>query len=234
MSTLFKSNAVFLHVPKTGGTFFRKIIVALDLRVFDFGYEHADMERTLHSFKHYPANAVRSSFLLRKNIDSHVKLCFKFCFVRNPYGWYESYWRFMQDINWNDLKAYRSKNKFGIYVDTWNPVNLLLPYANANFNVFIESVLNAEPGFLTKLYEQYADPLHINYLGRQETLEEDIKKIFDILKISYDKNIFEKTPRANESKTQKPIWSEELKNRVYDSERGVFEKYKYNRDGSVG
>ena len=233
MSCLIKNNAIFLHIPKTGGTFFRKIIEDLDLRVFDFGYEHADMERTIHSFKYYPANAFRSSFLLRKNIDSYAKECFKFCFVRNPYSWYESYWRFMYGLHWNNLNKYRPKNRFEIPVDNWNPINLLLPYANDDFNIFLENVLNAEPAFLTKLYARYTPQQHINYVGRLETMNYDASIIFTTLKIKFDKNIFEKTSRANESKTPKPIWSEELKNRVYDSELSIFKKYNYNRDGSA-
>ncbi len=233
MSFLLKNNAVFLHIPKTGGTFFREIIEQLGLRVLNFGNEHADMERTLHSFKYYPIYAMRSSILLGKNIDVHANQCFKFCFVRNPYSWYESYWRFMYGLHWNNLNNYRPKRKFELLTDNWNPINLLLPYADDNFNVFLENVLSAEPAFLTKLYERYTPPQHINYVGKQETLKHDASMIFDMLEVRFDKNIFEKTGRINESKTPRPIWSEELKNRIYEAERSVFEKYKYDCDDWV-
>lgn len=228
-----KNNAIFLHIPKTGGTFFRKVLDDLNLRVIDFGYEHADMERTINSFKYYPANAIRTSFLLRKNIDNYAKECFKFCFVRNPYSWYESYWRFMYGLHWKNLNNYRPKNRFKIPVDNWNPINLLLPYANDDFNIFLENVLNAEPAFLTKLYALYAKQPLINYVGRLENIEHDMAKIFETIELKFDKNIFGKTLRVNESKTPKPIWSNELKYRVYQSELNIFENYKYSCDGAI-
>lgn len=229
MSILLKNNAVFLHIPKTGGTFLRKVIVAAGLRQLDFGYEHADMERVLHSFKYYPVNAIRTSFLLRKNIDTHVSKCFKFCFVRNPYSWYESFWRFMKEYDWTDFSNYRTKNRFGLPTDEWNPIDPIMHCASNNFDEFIQNVLNEQPGFVANLYDRYANPQYINFIGKQESIIEDSITIFERLGISVSENIFHEIGKVNESQIPKPVWDEQLKKRIYESEENAFTKYGYNK-----
>lgn len=203
------------------------------MRLLDFGYEHADMERTLHSFRYYPANAIRSSFLIRGNIDVHVADCFKFCFVRNPYGWYESFWRFMQDYDWSDFSNYRTKNRLGIPVDRWNPVSRLMKLADNDFNEFMRKVLNEEPAFLTKMYARYAPDKQINYIGKHETIIEDCLTVFQMLGYNVNLELFSHAGRVNESHSQRPIWKEKVKEMVYELEKSVFEKYGYAEDGSV-
>ena len=233
MSSLLKCNAVFLHVPKTGGTFLRFFFERERMKLINFGYEHADMERALHSFKYYPANALKTSFLIGKNIDDKVKNSFKFCFVRNPYNWYESYWRFMMDYQWNDFATLRNKNKLGIKVDNWNPFSTLLPFANDDFNLFIKNVINNKPEFLTDLFNRYADPKHINYVGRYENLMDDVENIFNTLHVKFNKQHFANQEKFNFSKTAKPVWNETIKTQLYESEIEVFKRFGYDKAGNL-
>lgn len=233
MSCLVANNGVFLHVPKTGGMFFRRLAVAINIYRLDFGSAHANMERTLHNFKYYPLNALRTSLVLQKNIDRVARNSFKFCFVRSPYGWYESYWRFMQKHNWNDFAGYTNKGRFGIPHDQWNPLNELLQYGNSDFNRFMENVLTKQPGFVTGLYEGYATPGHINYVGHFETLLQDIKQILTHLKINYSEAVFSELGKINASETPRPVWDTQIKQQVYNVEKEAFEKYGYNQQGLI-
>jgi hypothetical protein len=66
-------NAVFLHVPKTGGTWVRAAVRASGVAFEEYfvdGDQHGDLSYCPHPDK------------------------FKFAFVRHPYTLYRSYWRF--------------------------------------------------------------------------------------------------------------------------------------------
>lgn len=70
------SGAIFLHVPKTGGTFIRNYFKETNLFIREIGYEHYNGQD------------------IRDNIDSTEDLVF--CFVRHPLTWYLSYWTMRQ------------------------------------------------------------------------------------------------------------------------------------------
>lgn len=75
------SKAIFLHIPKTGGTwvtnYFRET-----------GMDHWHKELGLH--------AHIGSDQIRKIIGHTEDLCF--CFVRHPLTWYRSYWQHKTDL----------------------------------------------------------------------------------------------------------------------------------------
>jgi hypothetical protein len=77
---LILERAVFLHVPKTGGTWVRRAL------------EHAGVD--FHNF------------LVDNDIHADLSYCpcperFKFGFVRHPFGVYGSYWRFKMNAGWD-------------------------------------------------------------------------------------------------------------------------------------
>ena len=45
MALLLKNNAVFLHIPKTGGTWVRSVLQEFDLVQGPLGHGHSDFER---------------------------------------------------------------------------------------------------------------------------------------------------------------------------------------------
>jgi hypothetical protein len=227
MATLLKCKAVFLHVPKTGGTFLRRLFIAMNLIQFDFSRDHADMERVIHASKHYPGNYLLRSIQLRKNLETHVKECYKFCLVRNPFDWYESYWRYMQDKQWQPYTHIPSRTRFGFRQDTWHPWQAIEPLKDPDFNKFIEKVIQQQPGYLSKLYNGYADPRYIDYVGKQETLAKDMQHIFEHLKVSFDPSLFKSVGTVNESKSSKPAWDKDNRQMIYQLEQETFKKYGY-------
>jgi len=86
MLQLDKSKLVFLHIPKTGGTFLRKALVTLGIphTISPGGapyepYEHARMDEARHRY------------------GKRVKC---FMFVRHPLTWLQSYWADRMDKGW--------------------------------------------------------------------------------------------------------------------------------------
>ncbi len=233
MSALLYQNAIFLHIPKTGGSFVRQVLLATRSLRFDYSHEHADMERTINCRGHYPANFLRSSWRLGKNIDTHARQCFKFCFVRNPFSWYESFWRFMEDHQWRKFSAHRKKNPLGIRVDPWSPFEILENLPHSNFNTFMEAVIHTHPGFLTRLFGSYTDPLHIDYVGRQECLADDLKCIFEILQIPLDSSLLTSIDRTNASRTPLPRWDKDIQDLLYQLEYAIFYQYGYDESSTA-
>jgi hypothetical protein len=95
MAFLLKNGAVFLHIPKTGGTWIKHVLEKLDLIQAPLGHQHSDWDRSFwHDKLHHDLKVTR--YLFRRAIRSpraqarSLPDCFKFCFVREPLQWYES------------------------------------------------------------------------------------------------------------------------------------------------
>lgn len=69
--------AIFLHIPKTGGTFIRNYFRETNLMLSEIGHEHANGQ------------------VIRELVDPTEDVVF--CFVRHPLTWYRSYWQMRQD-----------------------------------------------------------------------------------------------------------------------------------------
>lgn len=234
MATLLTCDAVFLHVPKTGGMYVRRLLQSMNLIRFDFSRDHSDMEHTLHTSKYYPGNYYLRSLQLRGNLDTYVGRCSKFCVVRNPVDWYVSYWRFMCDHNWRTLAPTQTRTRFGFRYDQWHPLVALEKFAGNDFNLFVKGVVSAYPEFLSQMFAAYADPSHITYIAKQETLIEDMKRIFDQLKVPYTNENFNKPGRVNQSITQQPVCSSSSRELIFKSEEQAFLRYGYTFQDNTG
>src|ERR1700692_4743238 len=104
MALLLKNGSVFLHIPKTGGTWITRVLERLDLIEVSFGKEHADFDRVFwHNRFYRDGKTLRQIFRGKLGSPRSPVIppdCFKFCFVREPLAWYESWWRYMQSLNW--------------------------------------------------------------------------------------------------------------------------------------
>ena len=99
MAFLLKNRVVFIHVPKTAGSWVVSCLKELNLIEMKLGPEHADYERIFNFSGHYLGAYLKKSCLLKCSVDSYLRECRAFAFVREPVSYYESWWRFMQDID---------------------------------------------------------------------------------------------------------------------------------------
>jgi hypothetical protein len=77
------------------------------------------------------------------------------------------------------------------------------------------------------LFERYADPQHIDFVGKQETLRADILLIFSHLGIHFDSAFFQRLGRINESQAPPPQWDSDLRDMIYALEAPTFRRYGY-------
>jgi hypothetical protein len=229
MALLLKNNAVFLHIPKTGGTWVKNILASLDLVKAPLGKEHSDFERSFwHDKLHHDSKVARQ--LLRRAIRSPkapVRIepgCFKFCFVREPLNWYESWWRFMQSRNWKSWGDDRDPYK-------WHPNSMLNGLGSPDFNTFVFNVNKKRPGYVTEMYGWYVRP-GISFVGKLECLPQDLIKAFALMKLDVDLKRISGVSEANESPASIPMpeWDPELRKQTLRLEYAGYVRFGYPVD----
>jgi Sulfotransferase family len=190
---LILANAVFLHVPKTGGTWVREALHASGAAFDEYfvdGDQHADL-----SYCPCPDKL-------------------KFAFVRHPCGVYASYWRFKMAEGW-DLR---------------NPFDA--ECAATSFPDFVQGVLNKQPGWCSRMFEDYVGPpdRQIEFIGRFERLPDDLVHALRLAGEAFDERALRETPHANVSSwpPRDARWSRSLAEAVRRAERDAFDRFGYS------
>jgi len=143
-------------------------------------------------------------------VDVHAHGKFRFTFVRHPLTWYQSMWAHHAHIGWSS--DYYSR-----------------PYT---FGAFVEHTLNMRPAHLSLVYRFYGD---VEYIGRTETLADDLVHALRMAGEEFDEARLRATPRINELASLSP-WKEqceytpELTARVTEAEREAFERFGYTQN----
>lgn len=202
-------NSIFFHVPKTGGTW---VTTVLENTVPGAEKLHIDYENKLNLRRQhvYPSKVprkVRGSKLL-------------FCFVRNPYEWYRSFWSYRVPAGWD----------LGHENENINPSVVDVRCGNKDFNEFVLNCVKVFPkGLLTTIYKKYVD--HVHFVGRQESLREDLVKILSSAGETFDYKYIMGKGKLNESSANykvNSVYLDETKERLYENEKWVFERFVYN------
>jgi len=128
-----------------------------------------------------------------------------FAFIRNPIAWYKSIWKYKSQGGWTD-----------VYVK----------YKDKDFNVFMKNIMDISPGFLTRMYKEFDG---VDYLGKQENLENDLISILETLGEEVDYDIVGKVKPLNTS--DYPVdkrlceYDPKILERMKKLEKWIFEKY---------
>jgi hypothetical protein len=171
-----------------------------------FGHCHADLDRAryLHAFesleprlgkllKHW----VRERMLRRTPSDP-----FYFCFVRHPLTWYESWFRWRQQLPGDPWAG----------VPAWHATAPLKGACRGTFAEFIRTVVARRPGFVSEMYAAFTRP-GIRFVGRQENLADDLITVLRQLNENFDEDFIRNYRRVNESAEGKQpiVWEPALR-----------------------
>ena len=163
-----EKQVLFLHIPRTGGSWVDAAMNKAKIPV----------EKWTRVGPWYRPR--KHTILLHYQLNLLEKIHYVFCFVRHPVSYYVSLWRFYARIApWNGerLKKYKEElppRATDEAVLRWKP----------DFNQWLDEVLEEEPGWVTRWYEQFIGPKRgefCHYIGRQETLEDDFSEVMDII-----------------------------------------------------
>ena len=201
MAVVLRCGSELLHIPKTGGSWVTSVLEANDLISQHRGHKHADFDRNLlssaFSARQHLSEVLRltkEKFLYASKNAPISEAPFRFCFVRHPLSWYESWWKYMKGRNWNDWGTQNS-------ADNWHPNSILNGLGSDDFNEFVWNIVRVRPGYVSELYASYTKP-GIGFIGKTETLRDDLCYVLDLLGHSYSKDSILSAKRENVSKTK--------------------------------
>ncbi|WP_309387115.1 hypothetical protein [Cerasicoccus frondis] len=142
-------NLLYVHIPKTGGTWVQEVLLK-------HGGNHVATD-------HQPAFREKK-FIRRENLKP-------FCFVRHPVGYIHSVWK-----HWTGAPGARINNEsFRKKIFHWDKRTFASTYCRniveGNFEQTLINFQQNAPGFVTKVYEIYSR--ECIYVGRYENLRDD-------------------------------------------------------------
>jgi hypothetical protein len=211
MTAILKCGALFFHIPKTAGAWVSEVLQENNLIFSHVGGIH-NTPRQLEPFESYFRTPARYN---RPN-----KPFFRFCFVRHPLRWYESWFKMMTARkwqNWGDDPAH------------WNPTVLLDGLGDTTFDGFISNVLAKRPGFLAEMYGAFVDK-GMHYVGRHEHLADDLISILGYLGVDFNPEYVRRREPANVSKKLEIVWRADLQEGIERLDYAAFARFGYQTE----
>ena len=223
MAVILKNGAVFLHIPKTGGTWVTGILRDLGLARCSLGHRHADWAHLLA-----PGNqglGRKCEYFWKRTL--YLKTSprpFTFCFVRHPLDWYESFYSYksQESIDWEPDGDFNDANR-------WHPNSVLNGLGRGkSFDEFVEAVVEKFPGYVSSLYSYYT-LRPVDFIGKQETLREDLVEVLQRMGLSFEPEVVLEGERINRSRAlaTRLEWDSDLRERVVAAERAGMLRFGY-------
>jgi hypothetical protein len=217
MARQLVDGSIFLHVPKTGGSWVTRVLESQGLIKRKIGGKHDDLDRVLR--------LTQSRLPLPRPLRRREpETPFTFCFVRHPLAWYESWFTYMSAPKqaWRDWGARTSG-----FTRDQHPVAVLNGCGADDFNRFVEKAIARRPGYVGELYGWYARP-ETAFVGKQETLAEDLLAVLKQRGIAVDEAAVRGAVRENVSAgAQGPQWDPDLKAEVRRLEYAAIKRFGY-------
>jgi len=211
MAILLKCSAIFLHIPKTGGNWVAEVLDDNDLVFAHFGEKHSSMEQILEFEKW---------FRVPYKYSKPNKPFFKFCFIRHPLKWYESWFNMQGALGWPN---------WGGNPDVWHPNAMLDGLGDPDFNKFVAKVLKRRPGYVSELYGWYTIP-GIDFVGKQENLVDDLLTVLNMLNVKVDEYRIRNFKHINVSEKTDFQWDPDLKKEMERVEVAAFKRFGYETE----
>jgi len=208
---LIQGNALLLEIPKTGGTFVRNVLTALDIKTREV------------------TNTAAHKHALPRHIPGLHTYTVRFCFVRHPLEWYRSVWRF--DVNYPRKPDNHARNLAAWQKYPWHPHTPLTRHITDSFADTVRAWIKHEPAYCTRLFEQYVGMGHNDcFVGTAEQLAEHLGDVLRRLGFDASQERIDAVPRANESPGPPlPEWPDDLWAEVLRLEAPIITRF-YGND----
>jgi len=237
MTSELIDGSIFLHIPKTGGTWVCRVLQEMALIRREVGkHAHAGFVQATM----YPQGKKRwkewgrlenwkPENWLRPGV--RMKMPRTFCFVRHPVAWYESWWRYLRGKN-GDIPWLVNGANVDRYVKRWNPLSAACETYCEDFHTYMARLHGKFPGYVTWLYGQYATP-EVDFVGKQENLREDLREVLALFGLAFDEGMLMGKRRINEAEfNEEPVvWDPGLLREVQAAEGTAMQRYGYSEIG---
>ena len=122
-------------------------------------------------------------------------------------------------------------NNFNYYreyeIHKWHPLAMLNDLRDPDFSTFIGNIISRRPGFASELFGWYTLP-GINFIGKQESLEEDLIHVLKIMNLYFDEQKVRRIKKINVSPNNIEIsWNPTLRDEMLSLEKVSLVRYKY-------
>lgn len=228
---LIHENTVFLHIPKTGGVWVERALREAGIPIKRFGHEHGTYDRMLEEEMtcdgYLPSRLARRIHRGLRRMGREPAPPRRFCFVRNPLKWYESFWRYKMDLKWEHW----GRENYAAY---WHPNSALNGLDSDDFNEFMWKVVMKRPGYASELMMRFAST-EIDIVGRTEYLADDLVEILKRLGIAFNEERLRNARRTNESQTPSSLiqWDPKLRELVTRFEYPALVHFGYIADEKI-
>jgi len=228
MALLLENQTIFLHIPKTGGTWVKKCLLKEGLVTTNIAGKHANLSRINKFFLNHPAKYIKKSIKARCDMCSISKNSFVFCFVRNPYKWAQSFYRYQAKRNFKNWEGPTT-----IWGESWHPTNDINSIEAKNFDSFLSIISKKYTGFVSQMYKGYTR--RSDFVGRTENLEEDLIRVLENREMVFDESkVRTEKPANTTSESGCPALASEDTIRMFcRSEQDAFEAYEYDIEDTI-
>lgn len=205
---ILSKHFVFIHFPKTGGTFVRRLL-----------RDHAPDDWQVHSVQgHHTCREIPPPF-------RHLP---RFGFIRNPYDWYVSWYHYQQQVARNAFFNTVSANGTRDFKDT------LMAIFQSDLAAIFD--LDGDPnprlgGYSAYVRYMYGRDTNAIDVGRFERLREDMQSILSrlaCLPATLQKAIqTSEKSNASRHRNYRSYYDRELQREVASRDREILERFDY-------
>ena len=220
MRYLPNAAALFIHIPRTGGTWVENAIEEMGIEWL----RGRKMEATGLPQKH---QLVGHLDLGKRRVDR------LFTFVRHPITYYESVWKFFKDAARREAQGLRGIN-YLLKKWPWHPHRTAALNFDHDFNEWVLRMVEKEPLWYTRLIEQFVGPEggeYVHAIGRTEHLVRDFRWIMCMCGFSEEVERIKTLGKVN-AREEEFGWDSALYNTVMELEDSVISRF-YRRKMDV-
>lgn len=201
MAVMTEKSIVY-HIPKCGGIWVKEAMRRSGVRYI----------RCHENGNRHPFGLVREHATPDRTPEADKAGRFAFCFVRQPIGWYKSFWCYRIRTKHLDRKFAADKE--------WDD----------SFDQFVVNMLEKYPeGFISRLYQSYSLE-DMDYIGRQENLADDLVTALGLASEEFDERKLRQVGRRNISAGHKKygdlcVLDAETEERMLKTEQWIIDTF---------